>query len=252
MRTIVVEDEKLSADRLVKLIGQIDHAVRVEAVLTSVKSAVEWLLSHDRPDFLMLDIQLGDGLSFDILEMTKVKCPVVFTTAFNEYAVKAFRMNSIDYLLKPVDADELAEALHRVKQKMSLPEAAPGAFQLATVLQQLTHRYKERFLIRVGEKIHMLPVNRIAAFVSLEGATFAASVDGRLYDLELTLDQLGQVLDPGQFFRISRKYIVAVDAVESVTVYSGSRLKLHIRGMKSDEVLVSRERVAEFKGWLDR
>jgi len=252
MRTIVVEDEKLSADRLVKLIALIDPVVSVEAVLTSVKSAVDWLSGHPHPDFLILDIQLGDGLSFDIIELTGTKCPVIFTTAYNEYAVKAFRMNSIDYLLKPVDADELTEALHRVKKKVNLPQAAPDPFELARLLQQLTHRYKERFLIRAGDKIHMLPVNRISAFVSLEGATCAASTEGRLYDLALTLDQLGLVLDPGRFFRISRKYIVAVDAVESVTVYSGLRLKLQIRGLKSDDVLVSRERVTEFRAWLDR
>lgn len=252
MRTIIVEDERLSSERLAKLIGQVDPSVTVEALLPSVKSAVEWLAANPHPDFMMLDIQLGDGLSFDIIEMSGVKCPVIFTTAFSEYAVKAFRMNSIDYLLKPIDAGELAEALIRVKQKTAQLQPVPDTFQLAQALQQLTRKYKERFLIRAGDKIHILPVTQIAAFVSMEGVTFASSREGRLYDLDLTLEQLVQITDPARFFRISRKYIVAVDAVESVTVYSGSRLRLHVKGLKSDEVLVSRERVGEFREWMDR
>jgi DNA-binding LytR/AlgR family response regulator len=252
MRTLVVEDEKLSAQRLAKMVTLADPSITVEALAGSVREAVEWLSANRAPDFMLLDIQLGDGLSFDILEITGLKCPVIFTTAYNEYAVKAFRLNSVDYLLKPVDPDELAEALQRVKQKVAPSNPLPDTFELAKALRQMTRTYKERFLIRVADRIHILPVARVSAFVSMEGATFAASREGRLYDIDLTLEQLSQVLNPDRFFRISRKYIVAVDAVESVTVYSGSRLKLHIEGVKTDEVLVSRERVGEFREWMDR
>lgn len=252
MRTIIVEDEKLSAQRLANMVSQADPSITVETLAGSVREAVEWLSAHPAPDFMMLDIQLGDGLSFDILEITGLKCPVIFTTAYNEYAVKAFRLNSVDYLLKPVDPDELAEALQRVKQQATPSQTLPDTFELAKALRQLTRTYKERFLIRVADRIHILPVAQVSAFVSMEGATFAASFEGRLFDIDLTLEQLGQVLNPDRFFRISRKYIVAVDAVESVTVYSGSRLKLHLKGLKNDEVLVSRERVGEFREWMDR
>ena len=252
MRTIIIDDERLSAQRLEKLIGQVAPLVKVEAVLASVKSSLDWLNSNPPPDFLMLDIQLGDGLGFDILEQSGVKCPVIFTTAFNEYAVKAFRLNSIDYLLKPIVPEELAEAIRRVEEKSTGSLPSPNTAELAMTLQMITRRYKERFMIRSGEKIHLLPVSQIAAFVSLEGDTFASSAEGRLYDLDLTLDQLTRLLDPAKFFRISRKYIIAVDAIESVVVFSGSRLKLRVKGVKTDEVFVSRERVGEFRVWMDR
>lgn len=252
MRTIIIDDERLSAQRLEKLIAQVAPFVRVEAVLTGVKSTLDWLSSNPHPDFLLLDIQLGDGSGFDILEQSGVKCPVIFTTAFNEYAVKAFRMNGIDYLLKPVDPAELSEALERVKERSAGAQAPPGSAEMAIALQMITRRYKERFMIRSGEKIHILPVAQVGAFISLEGETFASTLEGRLFDLDLTLDQLTRLLDPDKFFRVSRKYIVAIDAIASVSVYSGSRLKISVKGVKNDEVFVSRERVGEFRAWMDR
>ncbi len=252
MRTIIIDDERLSAQRLEKLIGEVAPFVRVEAVLTGVKSTLDWLGSNPHPDFLLLDIQLGDGSGFDILEQSGVKCPVIFTTAFNEYAVKAFRMNGIDYLLKPVDPVELSEALERVKERSAGTQAPLSSAEMAIALQMITRRYKERFMIRSGEKIHILPVAQVGAFISLEGETFASTLEGRLFDLDLTLDQLTRLLDPDKFFRVSRKYIVAIDAIASVSVYSGSRLKINVKGVKTDEVFVSRERVGEFRAWMDR
>jgi DNA-binding LytR/AlgR family response regulator len=253
MTCIIVEDERPAAERLRKMVEQYDATIEVVALTDSVASTVAYLSSHPHPDFMLMDIQLGDGISFEILDRVAVTCPIIFTTAFNEYAIRAFKVNSIDYLLKPIDSDELEAALKKLKNLVvSSPAAAVSAEAIAQAMRMLSGTYKERFVTRIGDKLHMLPVSSIAAFASMEKATYAYTLEGKMMSIDHTLDQIEGLIDPAKFFRISRKHIVALSGITDVVVYSSSRLKLNVKGVKEDEVIVSREKCGKFKEWLDR
>lgn len=254
MKCIIVEDEAPASERLRKMVLSLADDIQVVAVTDSIKSTVEYLQSHTAPDFMLMDIQLGDGISFEIIEQSKVICPIIFTTAFNEYAIKAFKVNSIDYLLKPIDREELAAAIAKMRQHLqnSGMAATLTTDMIAQAMRMLSGGYKERFVVKVGEKLHMLPVNSIAAFVSMEKSTFAYTSEGKMVGIDHTLDQTETLVDPGKFFRISRKHIVNIDHIADVIIFSGSRLKLRLTNVKDDEVIVSREKCAKFREWIDR
>jgi DNA-binding LytR/AlgR family response regulator len=254
MTCIIVEDERPAAERLRKMVEQHDATIEVVALTDSVASTVAYLSSHPHPDFMLMDIQLGDGISFEILDRIAVTCPIIFTTAFNEYAIRAFKVNSIDYLLKPIDKDELEAALRKLKEHIGSSSAATAvsAEAIAQAMRMLSRTYKERFVTRIGDKLHMLPVSSIAAFASMEKATYAYTLEGKMMSIDHTLDQIEGLIDPSKFFRISRKHIVALSGITDVVVYSSSRLKLNLKGVKDDEVIVSREKCGKFKEWLDR
>lgn len=253
MTCIIVEDERPAADRLRKMVELYDSTIEVVALTDSVASTVAYLSSHPHPDFMLMDIQLGDGISFEILERVAVICPIIFTTAFNEYAIRAFKVNSIDYLLKPIDKEEMEAALKKLKSHVgSSPAAAVSAEAIAQAMRMLSGTYKERFVTRIGDKLHMLPVSSIAAFASMEKSTYAYTLEGKMMSIDHTLDQIEGLIDPAKFFRISRKHIVALSGIADVVVYSSSRLKLNVKGVKDDEVIVSREKCGKFKEWLDR
>lgn len=254
MRCLIVEDEQPASERLKKLVESLSDDIRVAAITDSIKSTVEYLHAHPTPDFMLMDIQLGDGISFEILELAQVKCPIIFTTAFNEYAVKAFKVNSIDYLLKPIDIDELAMAIKKMKTHLEASQSNLGISPelIAQAMRMLTGGYKERFITKVGEKLHMLPVGNIAAFVSMEKSSFAYTNEGKMVGIDHTLDQIEELVDPRKFFRISRKHIVNIDSIADVLMFSSSRLKLRIANVKDDEVIVSREKCSKFKEWIDR
>jgi len=254
MKCIIVEDEQPAAERLKKLVEQCDPSITVAATTDSVAATLQYFANNAHPDFMLMDIQLGDGISFEILEQIEISCPIIFTTAYNEYAIKAFKVNSIDYLLKPIDKDELFEAIAKLKRQLGerlVPEAITPT-HLAEAMRMLTGRYKERFVTRIGEKLVMLPVENIAAFVSMEKSTYAYTKEGKMVSLDYTLDSIENLIDPLKFFRVSRKHIVAVDSISEVSIFSTSRLKLKIKGTKDDDIIVSRERYAKFKEWLDR
>lgn len=249
MKVIIVEDEKPAADKLEKLVLKIDPAVEIMAKPDSVKSSVEWLQNNPSPDLAFMDIQLGDGLSFEIFEEAEVNYPVIFTTAYDEYAIKAFKVNSIDYLLKPIDQEELQQALkkfHQVQQK------APDKLVFDKVMQRLTREYKSRFLTKVGEHIKSILVDDIQCFYSMEKSTFVLTSEGRNYDLDYPLDQIELLIDPAKFFRISRKFIINIQYIKDIISYTNSRLKVKLMGDFSEELIVSREKVKDFKKWLDR
>ena len=253
MTCIIVEDERPAAERLKKMVEQYDPTIEVVALTDSISSTVAYLSSHPHPDFMLMDIQLGDGISFEILEQVAISCPIIFTTAFNEYAIKAFKVNSIDYLLKPIDSDELEAALKKLKSHVgSSPAAAVSAEAIAQAMRMLSGTYKERFVTRIGDKLHMLPVSSIAAFTSMEKSTYAYTLEGKMVSVDHALDQIESLVDPSKFFRISRKHIVALSGITDVVVYSSSRLRLNVKGVKDDEVIVSREKCGIFKEWLDR
>ena len=253
MRVLIIEDEPQAAQRLASLLEALRPGVRILAQLDTVKRAVEWISANAPADLIFMDIQLADGLSFEIFEKTDVRSPIIFTTAYNEYALKAFKVNSIDYILKPVDKDELAAAFHKFEQLVRTPaEAGKMMESISYAMQMLTRKYKERFVIRVGEHLRSVEVSEILFFFSLEKTTFAQARDGRKHILDFTLDQLEELLDPNRFFRINRKYIVSVDAIHDMISHVNSRLKLVLKTSDDDDVIVARERVQEFKTWLDR
>ena len=250
MNILIIEDEPQAAQRVEKLIKVIVPDAKIVGILDSVKSAIQWLTANPSPDLVIMDIQLADGISFQIFEQCQVKSPVIFTTAYDEYALKAFKVNSIDYILKPVDADELKVAMQKYRSLNAAPEKMLESIGYA--VQMLTKKFKERFVIKVGEHLKSIEANDILFFFSLEKTTFGQTADGRKHILDFTIDQLEGLLDPTKFFRINRKYLVNVKSIQDMISHSNSRLKLILKTCDDSDVIVARERVQEFKDWLDR
>ncbi|MEK6478375.1 LytTR family DNA-binding domain-containing protein [Catalinimonas sp. 4WD22] len=253
MKILIIEDEKAAAKRLISLIQQLDARAEILDVLDTVKLSVHWLKEQPNPDLVFMDIQLADGLSFDIFEQYALSVPVVFTTAYDQYAIKAFKVNSVDYLLKPIALEELKDALAKFKHHYSPQPSAQIDFrQIQQTMKALTQEYKSRFVVKVGEHIKAIDVKDVHYFCSREKMTYTYTIDGRHYIIDYSLDQLENSLNPKVFFRISRKYIVSVQAIADIVTYSSSRLRLILKQSDDKDILVSRERVAGFKAWLDQ
>jgi len=250
MNYLIIEDEKLSAERLAGIIARLFPDFVLIKTLDSVKSAVKWLSHNEQPQLAFFDIQLADGLSFEIFEHVSVQFPVIFTTAFNEYAIRAFKVNSIDYLLKPVDEKELKGAVEKFKSSVSRPGKIEND-AIAFALSQLTNTFKSRFLVKIGEHLKMIDVNEIAMFTSIEKSTYIKTFSKRDYGVDFTLDQVEELVDPQCFFRINRKYIINLKAIQDIISYSNSRLNLKLGFSTDDDLVVSRERVEDFKRWLE-
>ncbi len=248
MKILIIEDEAPAAKRLEKSIREVEPTAEVVARTDSVKSSLAWFRENPSPDLVLMDIQLGDGLSFEIFEQVEVKCPVIFTTAYDEYAIKAFKVNSIDYLLKPVEKEELVTAMNKFHE---MHPATPDRLVVDKILQNLTKEYKSRFLVKVGEHIKFFPVSEIQCFYSKEKYTFIFTAEKRNYDLDYPLDQIESLVNPSKFFRISRKYIVNIDFIQDIISYANSRLKVKLAGQTDEDLIVSREKVRDFKKWLD-
>ncbi len=252
MKILIIEDEQEAANRLESLIRQLSPDSIIVAKLDSVKRSVEWLTKDSSADLIFMDIQLADGLSFEIFERIDIKSPVIFTTAYNEYALKAFKVNSIDYILKPVDKEELSASFKKYDRLVGQVPHEKIMESIGYAVQMLTKKYKERFVLKVGEHLRSVEVKEILFFYSLEKATFAQTTDGRKHILDFTLDQLEGLIDPNRFYRINRKYFVAVDSIQDMISFTNSRLKLLLKTSDDADVIVARERVQEFKEWLDR
>jgi two-component system, LytTR family, response regulator len=250
MNYLIIEDEKLSAERLAGIIARLFPDFVLIKTLDSVKSAVKWLSHNEQPQLAFFDIQLADGLSFEIFELVSVQFPVIFTTAFNEYAIRAFKVNSIDYLLKPVDEKELRGAVEKFKSGVSKPGKIEND-AIAFALSQLTNTFKSRFIVKIGEHLKMIDVNEIAMFKSIEKSTYIRTFSNRDYGVDFTLDQVEGLVDPQCFFRINRKYIINLKAIQDIIAYSNSRLNLKLGFSTDDDLVVSRERVEDFKHWLE-
>jgi DNA-binding LytR/AlgR family response regulator len=249
MNCLIVEDEKVAAERLSGLIKKYDPTIDITGIVQSIKNAVQWINTHQSPDLIFMDIQLADGLSFEIFEQTLVKTPVIFTTAYDEYALKAFKVNSIDYLLKPVDLNELKNAIEKFKENI-LPKEIPAQV-FDSIMHSLTKNYKNKFVMNVGEHIKVFTTEDIQCFYIMEKYTFLQNNSGRDYAISYSLDQLEDLLDPAQFFRINRKFIVSFSAISDIISYSNSRLKVKLNSNQSDDLIVSREKVQDFKKWLE-
>jgi len=246
---LIIEDEKVAAERLSGLIKNYDQSIEIIEIIQSVRNAVIWLNTNQAPDLIFMDIQLADGLSFEIFEQTIVKTPVIFTTAYDEYALKAFKVNSIDYLLKPIDQDELNNAIDKFKANNTPKEIPAQVFD--SILHSLSKKYKNKFVIKVGEHIKVFTIDDLQCFYSMEKYTYLQNNSGHDYAIDYTLDQLEDLLDPSKFYRINRKFIVSSSAISDIISFSNSRLQVKLNSNQSDELIVSREKVQEFKKWLE-
>ena len=256
MDVVLIEDEAVAAEGLVALLGRYDPAIRVVERLDSVEDAVQWFRTNPPPRLVLLDVQLADGLCFDIFPQVSIRCPIIFTTAYDQYAIQAFQVTSIDYLLKPIAFADLHRALEKLRLLTTEFGPAPAPefdFRgLATVFQQLQKPYKTRFLARCNDRIQFKTTAEIAYFYADGKFVYLVGLDQRRFLVDYTLEQLETLLDPRQFFRLNRKYCVSLAAVKDIRTYAGSRLRVLLLPSPLTEVITSRERVAEFKAWLDQ
>ncbi len=249
MNIIIIEDETRAANRIKRILNEIDPTITVMETIESVALAVAYL-EQNQPDLIISDIQLADGLSFDIYKKVTPTCPIIFTTAYDQYAIQAFETNGIDYLLKPIEADRLAKALEKVQNLK--PQIDLEKLLQLSMNRPSKKQYKSRFMIKVGDKIKAIPVDEIRLFYSMEKGTYLNTINNRNYVLEYPLEQIVDMLNPQNYFKISRKYIVHIDASKEIIAHSNSRLKLKIEGFETESIIVAREKVSAFKAWLDQ
>ncbi|HRO43798.1 MAG TPA: LytTR family DNA-binding domain-containing protein [Flavipsychrobacter sp.] len=248
MNIVIVEDELPAYKRLTKLLQDVVPAAKIVAHLDSIQTCKEWFATHPLPNLVFMDIHLADGSAFDLLKQVKIECPLIFTTAYDQYAMEAFKTASIDYLLKPVKSADLEGALKKLKnfkeifgnEDKSQPEQSPP--QIA--------EYKKRFLVRFGEHIKTVSVTDIAYCYSENKATFARTFEGRNYPMDYNLDALEHMLDPQDFFRINRQYLISLKSIEEMRTYTKARVIVKLNPTVKEQPVVSSERAADFKNWL--
>ena len=251
MKVIIIEDEKPSARRLQRMLDKL--GVQAETMLHSVEESIAWFQNEPHPDVIFLDIQLSDGLSFEIFESVTVKSAIIFTTAYDEYALQAFKLNSIDYLLKPIDEIELEKAIKKYQDNQPQKQQVTLDFDdiKKLLVNPLEREYKKRFSVKVGQHLKLINIDEIECFYSENKGTYVYTTEGRNYLLDLTLEQLEDELEPHTFFRINRKFFVNIHAIKDMVSYTNSRLQIKLNNYNEQEVIVARERVRDFKNWLE-
>jgi two-component system, LytTR family, response regulator LytT len=252
MKILIVEDEDLAVKKLQKTLAAVNPSAKVVGTTDSIKSTVEWLQQNDQPDLILMDIELADGQSFEIFNLTEVNSPVIFTTSYDEFALKAFKVNSVDYLLKPIQKEDLQAALEKFQKMKSSAEVKIES--LVKELQQKLQpkEYRKRFLVKLGQKLVSVEIGEIAFFYSDGRLNFFKTIDNRKFVVDYTMDELEEMLDPQKFFRISRSFYVSVNSIEKIDDYFGNRLILGLKPAVEKEALVSREKVTEFKKWMGK
>ncbi len=251
MKAIIIEDEKLSAEHLVTLLKRIDSNIEIVALFDTVKKSVEEFKKGIKADILFVDIHLADGISFDIFSKIAIEIPVIFTTAYDEYAIKAFKINSVDYLLKPIGISDLKVAIDKYIKLNKAPQSTI-LNNINTVYHTLNKQYKNRFMVKMGDTISSIKTDEITHFISEDGLVLLTTLSGKRYGVDYTLDSLESLISPDTFFRINRKVIININSVHKVSSYFNSRLKLSSNSLNEEDGIVSRERVNEFKAWLDK
>jgi len=251
MKVIIIEDEKPSARRLQRMLQAIN--MEADTLLHSVEESVEWFRNNEHPDLIFLDIQLSDGLSFEIFDEVEVQSAIIFTTAYDEYALQAFKLNSIDYLLKPIDDDDLEAAVSKFKTRLPQKQSVTLDFNdiKKLLINPIEREYKKRFSVKVGQHLKLINIDEIECFYSENKGTYLYTKEGRSYLLDTTLDQLEKELEPQTFFRINRKFFVNIQAIKDMVSYTNSRLQIKLNTYNEQEVIVARERVKDFKQWLE-
>lgn len=251
MNAIIIEDEKLSAEHLCNLLKKIDPSIKIIATIDSVKKSIDSFQNGLKADLIFVDIHLADGLSFSIFTEVLIETPVIFTTAYDEYAIKAFKLNSIDYLLKPVGADELRTAIDKYK-KLTAPNYTKLIEDINKGYLNNSRQYKNRFMVKMGDTIVSVKTNDIEHFIAEDGIVLLATNTGKRFAIDYTLDELETLILMDDFFRINRKVLININAIKKVSSYFNSRLKINASLIDEEAAIVSRERVNEFKSWLDR
>lgn len=250
MKVVLIEDEPLAAEKLQRYLLKCNERIEVLTVLTSLATAIPWIREHqEEVDLFFMDVQLTDGLSFELFAEVDVCKPVIFTTAFDEFAIDAFQVNSIDYLLKPITFTDLSKALNKLKSMRAQLAQPMHIGDLATQLAKRS--YKDRFLVRMGNHIHSVPVTDIAYFYAEGRDVYLKRSNGKKYLIEYTLETLEGLVDPKSFYRTNRSFIIGIHAISDVIVYSNRRLKLSLLPAFEGDVIVSREKVAQFKQWFE-
>lgn len=266
MKVVIIEDEHLSAQRLEAMLKRYDPSIEVLAELPSIEASVAWFKSNSDPDLIFMDIHLEDGQSFSIFESINLDVPVIFTTAFDEYMIKAFKVNSVDYLMKPLNYEELAEAVEKFKRifqrelkeddggwKMEDERNLPhGLEELIKSIQKKEPEYKSRFLVSIGSRLKTIDTSEINYFFSADKITFLVTKENQRFPIDFSLDKLASQLDPKQYFRVNRQMIVRLDAIENIHVFSKGRIKLDLKPSMKEDVFVTIDKVVEFKEWLGK
>jgi two-component system response regulator LytT len=253
MKVLILEDEKLASDKLEKALLEIAPEVQIQARLQTISAAVDWLQNNPHPDLILSDIRLLDGLCFEIFQQVKVQKPVIFTTAYDQYAIKAFEVNSVDYLLKPIQKEKLKQSLDKLRNFAFKPSPPSVDYQeVLKLLKSSSSEYKSRFMVRLGQKIIALPADKIAYFFSENKLTYIVTKEGKRYPIDQPLDELIDLLDPRTFFKINRQYIITFESIAEIHPYFKGRIKLLLQPKADEDVVISSERTPEFKKWIDQ
>jgi DNA-binding LytR/AlgR family response regulator len=250
MIVLIVENEKPAAAGLSRLIKKIEPGIIIAGITETVESTINWLQTNPSPDLIFMDIQLDDGLCFELFETVDLSVPVIFTTAYDDYMLSAFKVNSVDYLLKPIEESALKKAIDKFRS-IHYKEAVKNDL-LKQLLNEVNKGYKNRFLIQVGEHYISVPDNEISCFHILDRAVFIRTFSNKDYPVDHSLEQIQKMVDPDKFFRINRNYIVNFNAIKDITGYSSSRLNIKLNNQPAEELIVSKDRVSDFKKWIDK
>ena len=254
MKAIIIEDEPLAAEKLKSLIKSVASDIEIITILESVESSIEWLSKNEHPDLIFSDIHLSDGICFNIYNFVKTQCPIIFTTAYEKYAIQAFEVNSVDYLLKPIQEERLAQTIEKVRNlpQQKVQDKSVLFDEFKTILSRSNREYKSRFLCKIGTKIKSVPVENIRYFYSEDKITFIVDHNGNRYPINNTLDEIDQIVDPKYFFRINRKYIIHFESIDEISPYFKGRLKIKLAPHIVDDIVISTDKSPIFKAWLDR
>ena len=254
MQILIVEDEDLAVKKITKTLHEVNASAEIVGVTDSIDSTASWLQNNVTPDLILMDIELSDGQSFEIFSRIQVKSPVIFTTSYDEYALKAFKVNSIDYLLKPIQKEDLRAALNKYEQ---MKQAYTPALNMDTLVKELQQKlqpkeFRKRFLVKHGQKLVSIDIEEIAYFFSDGMLNFFKTYDNRKFVVDYTMDELEDMLDPERYFRISRSFYVSVNSIDQIHDYFGNRLILGLKPDLDKEAIVSREKVTDFKKWMGK
>jgi len=249
MKVVLVEDEFLALRNLQIILDEIS-SIHVIATLDSISETVEWFNTHPQPDLLFLDIHLADGSAFDIFDRIQINCPIIFTTAYDEYALQAFKVNSVDYLLKPIDKTDVKRAIDKLKLLQSSGLSIIDYAGILKTIQPPPKKFKDRFIIKIGDTIRSLSIGEIAYFYTENKANFVCTNDGKRYPVDFNLDQAEQMLNPKNFFRINRQFIIGHHAIEEMKAHTRSRIIIKLKPACKLETVVAIDRAIDFRSWL--
>jgi len=259
MKVLIIEDEELAVKKLRKTLESVDSSAEVVGVADSIRSSVAWLQQNPAPDLILMDIELADGQSFEIFDKVDVKSTVIFTTSYDEYALKAFKVNSVDYLLKPVQKEDLQAALNKLKTMQTMYGSIQAAdpLNVEILVKELQQKlqpkeFRKRFLVKHAQKLVSIDIDEIAYFYSDGRLNFFKTLDNKKFVVDYTMDELEEMLDPDKYFRISRAFYVSIASIDQIHDYFGNRLLLHLKPAVDKESIVSREKVADFKKWMGK